>query len=443
MNHVTRTRKPGLGWVSLLVVLLLVLAACDGAGEEGMGGTGVGDDDTDAETDTDADTGDDGDAAAPEGDPLKIGMATSLSGAIALFGVANQNGAQLAVDELNNQGGVLGRPVELIVRDDQARPEEGVSQVRDLILTEEVDVVLGPVSSGVALAINEVTGERGVPFIVHTSNTDALMLEEFNEYMISVVPNTGMEARAQGVDLADSEYTQWATIAPDYEFGQNQTRTFVETIQENNDQVEIVQQQFPELGETDFQPFITSILGANPEAVYSPLFASDLVTFTRQAADLGFFDQTYFTALYETDALSELGDEFDLSGIRAYSRCPFTIDTPEMTDFVERYQEEHGRVPSDWACMAYDAVKLWAQIVEENGSEDPEEFIATVEDFEFTSLRGETYIRGVDHQAAVASYIGELVLDEELGFYVYDNLQEVPAEDIWLSEEEVLERRGD
>jgi branched-chain amino acid transport system substrate-binding protein len=443
MNHVTRTRKPGLGWVSLLVVLLLVLAACDGAGEEGMGGTGVGDDDTDAETDTD--TGDDGegDGAAPEGDPLKIGMATSLSGAIALFGVANQNGAQLAVDELNNQGGVLGRPVELIVRDDQARPEEGVSQVRDLILTEEVDVVLGPVSSGVALAINEVTGERGVPFIVHTSNTDALMLEEFNEYMISVVPNTGMEARAQGVDLADSEYTQWATIAPDYEFGQNQTRTFVETIQENNDQVEIVQQQFPELGETDFQPFITSILGANPEAVYSPLFASDLVTFTRQAADLGFFDQTYFTALYETDALGELGDEFDLSGIRAYSRCPFTIDTPEMTDFVERYQEEHGRVPSDWACMAYDAVKLWAQIVEENGSEDPEEFIATVEDFEFTSLRGETYIRGVDHQAAVASYIGELVLDEELGFYVYDNLQEVPAEDIWLSEEEVLERRGE
>jgi branched-chain amino acid transport system substrate-binding protein len=439
MKHATRTRRPGIGWVSLLVVLLLTLAACNGgAGEEGLGGTTPGDDDG-ADTDTDTD----GDAAAPEGEPLKIGMATTLSGAIALFGVANQNGAQLAVDELNANGGVLGRPVELIVRDDQARPEEGVSQARDLILTEEVDMLLGPVSSGVALAINEVTGERGVPFIVHTSNTDALMIEEFNEYMVSVVPNTGMEARAQGVDLADSEYTQWATIAPDYEFGQNQTRSFVETIQENNDQVEIIQQQFPELGETDFQPFITSILGANPEAVYSPLFASDLVTFTRQAADLGFFDQVYFTALYETDALSELGDEFDLSGIRAYSRCPFTIDTPQMTDFVERYNEEHGRVPSDWACMAYDAVKLWAQVVEENGSEDPEEFVAAVEDFEFTSLRGETYIRGVDHQAAVASYIGELVLDEELGFYVYDNLQEVPAEDIWLSEEEITERRGE
>jgi branched-chain amino acid transport system substrate-binding protein len=368
-------------------------------------------------------------------------MATTLSGAIALFGVANQNGAQLAVDELNAAGGVLGRPVELIVRDEQARPEEGVAQARDLIISEEVDVLLGPVSSGVALAITEVTGERGVPFIVHTSNTEALMTEEFNPYLVSVVPNTGMEARAQGVDLADSGFTQWATIAPDYEFGQRQTATFVETVQENNASVNVVAEQWPELGETDFQPFITSLIGSGAEAVYSPLFATDLVTFTRQAEDLGFFDRTYFTALYETDALRELGDEYDLDGIRAYSRCPFTIDTPQMSEFVESYADTYDDVPSDWACMAYDAVMLWAQVVEANGTEDPEEFAETVGGFEFTSLRGDVYVRDIDHQASVPSYIGELQLDEDLGFYVYTNLQTVPAEDIWLSEEEIQSSR--
>lgn len=429
--------------LALVAVLGLLAAGCGGeeplldVAEDGEDGTEP------AQTDEPAETAEpDPDVTAPEGDPLKIGMATSLSGAIALFGVANQNGAQMAVDDLNEAGGVLGRPVELIVRDDEARPEEGVAQARDLILTEEIDMLLGPVSSGVALAITEVAREREIPFIVHTSNTDALMHGAFHEYMVSVVPNTGMEARAQGVDLAESEYTRWATIAPDYEFGQNQTGTFVDTITEMNPDVEIIEQQWPELGETDFQPFITAILGAEPDAVYSPLFASDLVTFTRQAADLGFFDSDiYFTALYETDALAELGNEFDLEGVRAYSRCPFTIDTPQMTDFRERYTERYDTPPSDWACMVYDAVMLWAQIVEENGSEDAAAFAETAGGFEFTSLRGDTYIRDVDHQAAVGSYISELTFDEELGVYVFAEAEPVPAEDIWLSEEEVLATR--
>ena len=436
MRTHTTTRGNTRRWLALLLTLLLVTAGCASGGEVGDGaGAGAGDA-------SDAAGGiEPADGEGPQGDPLKIGMATTLSGAIALFGVANQDGAQLAVDELNAAGGVLGRPVELIVRDDQAEPEAGAQIARDLIIEDEVDVLLGPVSSGVALAITEVSKERKVPFIVHTSNTQALMVENFQPYMVSVVPNTGMEARAQGVDLADSGFTKWATIAPDYEFGRAQTGTFVDTITAENPDVEIIEQQWPELGETDFQPFVTAILSKKPEAVYSPLFAGDLVTFTRQAANFGFFDQTEFTALYETDALTELGDEVDLSGIRAYSRCPFTIDTPQMKEFVTAYQEAYDRVPSDWACMAYDAVKLWAQVVEENGSEDADQFVEAVEGHEFNSLRGDFEIRAIDHQAAVPSYIGELQFDDELGMYVYANLVTVPAEEIWLSEEEVEEAR--
>jgi branched-chain amino acid transport system substrate-binding protein len=377
-------------------------------------------------------------ASAPDSDgPIKIGLATSLSGAISLFGEANRDGAQLAVDELNEAGGVLGREVELIVRDDQAAPEEGVAQARDLILSEQVDVLLGPVSSGVALAISEVSAENEVPYIVHTSNTEALTTTNFQPYYFSVVPNTGMEARAQAVDLADSEFTRWATIAPNYEFGQAQTGTFVETVQELNPDIEIVEQQWPELGESDYQAFVAAILAADPEAVYSPLFAGDLISFTRQAADLGFFDEVYFTALYETDALQELGDEYDLEGIRAYSRCPFTVDTPQMAEFVTNFEAAYDRVPSDWACMAYDAVHFWAGVVETAGSADAAAFLETAPGFEFTSLRGDISIREIDHQASVPSYIGQLTLDEERGFYVYSELQTVPAEEIWLSEDEV------
>ncbi len=425
-------------WVALTTALALVLVACDADGPL----VDVGDeDDTDTAAEDPAEAPEP-EVEGPEGEPLKIGLVAALSGGAALFGVAAQNAAQLAVDELNEAGGVLGRPVEFVARDSQARPEEGVSQARDLILSEEIDMLLGPVSSGVALAITELAHEHEIPFIVHTSNTEALTNEEWHPYFASVVPNTGMEARAQGVDLAESGYTQWATISPDYEFGQRQTGTFVETITELNPDVEILQQQWPELGESDLDPFITSILGSGADAVYSPLFAGDLITFTRQAHDLGFFDRVYWTALYETDALQELGDEVDLEGVRAYSRCPFTIDTAQMADFVDRYMDRYDLVPSDWACMAYDAVMLWAQVVEAAGSADGQAFADNVAGFEFTSLRGETYIRDVDHQAAIGSYISELTWSDEFGMYIYPTAVPVPAEDIWLSEEEVLQARN-
>lgn len=426
-------------WVALTTALALVLVACDADGPL----VDVGDeDDTDTAAEDPAEAPEP-EVEGPEGEPLKIGLVAALSGGAALFGVAAQNAAQLAVDELNEAGGVLGRPVEFVARDSQARPEEGVSQARDLILSEEIDMLLGPVSSGVALAITELAHEHEIPFIVHTSNTEALTNEEWHPYFASVVPNTGMEARAQGVDLAESGYTQWATISPDYEFGQRQTGTFVETITELNPDVEILQQQWPELGESDLDPFITSILGSGADAVYSPLFAGDLITFTRQAHDLGFFDRVYWTALYETDALQELGDEVDLEGVRAYSRCPFTIETAQMEDFVERYMDRYDTVPSDWACMAYDSVMLWAQVVEETGDPSGQAFADTVGGFEFESLRGDSYIRDVDHQAAVGSYISELTWSDEYDMYIYETAEPVPAEDIWLSEDEVLETRGE
>lgn len=156
----------------LLVVLAMLAAACGGGGVE-SGGTGTEGDAAAVEESAAAEGTAEAGGAAAEGEPIVIGMATSLSGSIALFGEANRNGAQLAVDELNEAGGVLGRPLELIVRDDQAQPEEGVSIARDLIIDDGVSALLGPVSSGVALAISEVAEERKVPFLLHTSNSEA------------------------------------------------------------------------------------------------------------------------------------------------------------------------------------------------------------------------------------------------------------------------------
>ena len=385
-----------------------------------------------------------GDDEESDEGPVKIALITDSSGAVASFGKANINGVRLAVDELNADGGVAGRKVQLITRDSKATPETGVQLTRDAILRDKVSAIFGPVSSGVAVAMTDVAERFKTPIFFHTANTQALTGENFHKYAFQVTPNTTMEGRANAIDLAETEYRRWAIIAPDYEFGHAQSEAFEEKLKELNPDAKVVKRVFPELGETDQTPFITSVLAAKPDAVYGALFAGDLLAFTKQAKPLGFFDRTFFTSLYDTDALSALGKGSPI-GVRGYSRAPFfAIDSPSIDDFVKRYRDRFNAYPSDWAIMAYDAVKLWAQGVEESEGVDADGVVEALEGASFESLRGEVTIREVDHQASVPVFSGEVAPDDEVGFPTYENPKSIPGDEVWLSEDEVraLQEKG-
>lgn len=379
-------------------------------------------------------TGEEGDSG---GGPIKVALITDSAGATSLFGVANINGARMAVDELNEAGGVLGREVELIVRDSKSTPELGVQLTRDAILQDDASAIFGPVSSAVAVAMTEVAKQNQTPIFFHTSNTQTLTAQYFHEYAFMVGPNTTMEGRGNAIALADSPYRRWAVIAPDYEFGHLQSEAFTTKLQELNPDVEIVKSVYPPLGETDYTSYITSLLAARPDAVYGALFAGDLIAFTRQAQPLGFFDEVFFTSLYETDALQALGADAP-EGVRGYSRAPFfAIESEHIDDFVTRYRDRYGIYPSDWAIMAYDAVKLWAAGVEEAGSTEPDALVEALEGYRFDSLRGPVTIRPIDHQASVPVYSGTVQMDPEVGFATWTDVRVIPGEEVWLSEQEV------
>lgn len=384
--------------------------------------------------------GDESDGASQG--PVKVALITDSAGATSLFGTSNINGARMAVDEINEAGGVLGEDVELLARDSKGDPEIGVQLARDAVLQDEVSAIFGPVSSAVAVAMTEVAKQNQTPIFFHTSNTQTLTAENFHEYAFQVGPNTTMEGRGNAIALADEPYKRWAVIAPDYEFGHLQSDAFIEKLQELNPDVEIVKKVYPALGETDFTSFITSVLASEPDAVYGALFSGDLIAFTTQAAPLGFFDEVFFTSLYETDALQALGEEAP-EGVRGYSRAPFfAIDSPEIDEFVASYRDRYGVYPSDWAIMAYDAVKLWAEGVEEAGSLDPDELVDALEGYEFGSLRGPVTIRPEDHQASVPVYSGIVTADPEVGFPTWTDVEEIAGEEVWLSVEEVQALQG-
>lgn len=380
--------------------------------------------------------------------PIKVAMVNTSTGGAALYGLAGIEGAKIAVAELNAAGGVLGRKVEMIVRDDAAKPDVGAREIRDVILREEVAAVFGPVSSGVLLAMSEVARENKTILIAHTSNTERAFVERGHRYIFSVVPNTFIEGSAMGQYMAQKPYKKYMIIGPDYEFGHIQAEAFERRLKENKKDVEIVGKLWPKLGETDFTSYITAIIAAKPDAVYGNLFGSDLIAFTKQAKGYDFFKKFPFAALYDVDTLQGLGKDA-VEGVIGYERGPFHVirklaPSQRFEDFITKYRAATSKYPSTWAINAYDGVMAWAKAVKKANTIDTEKVVDALEGLELDSLRGPgRYIRKVDHQANVGSYIGVVAWDKSIPeFAIWKDATYIPGDKVWRSEAEVLDVRA-
>jgi branched-chain amino acid transport system substrate-binding protein len=379
--------------------------------------------------------------------PIKIAMVNTSTGGAALYGLAGIEGAKIAVAELNAGGGLLGRKVELILRDDGAKADVGARETRDVILREEVAVVFGPVSSGVLLAMSEVAKENKTILIAHTSNTERAFVEKGHRYIFSVVPNTFIEGSAMGQYMAKKPYKKYMIIGPGYEFGYIQGEAFERRLKENKKDAEIIGKLWPKLGETDFTSYITAIIAAKPDAVYGNLFGSDLIAFTKQAKGYDFFKKFPFAALYDVDTLQGLGKDV-VEGVIGYERGPFHLirklaPSTRFEEFIKKYRAATGKYPSTWAINAYDAVMTWAKAVKKANTIETEKVVDALEGLELDSLRGPgRYIRKVDHQANVGSYIGVVAWDKNFpDFAIWKDGSYIPGDKVWRSESEVLEVR--
>src|SRR5436309_9062565 len=157
-------------------------------------------------------------ASAAYGQTVKIGTATALTGLGALIAKAGVVGMEIAVEDLNKRGGLLGRKVELIVRDSKLRPEIGARELKELVLNEKIDLAIGPVSSGVGLAMSEVAKEHKVPICMHTANTERMTVERGHRYIFQLVPNTFMEGTMVATRAAErKEWKRYVVIGPDYD----------------------------------------------------------------------------------------------------------------------------------------------------------------------------------------------------------------------------------
>jgi branched-chain amino acid transport system substrate-binding protein len=356
--------------------------------------------------------------------PIKVGVPLPLSGPPALFGEPASKGAQMYVDELNAKGGVLGRKVELLIRDSKADANEAVRVSRELILKENVDFLMGTLTSAEGPAVSVVAKENKIVFIAPIPKTDQLTAaDKLHPYVFRVAANTTMEGRSAAEIVAKWPVTKIATIAFDYAYGQDVTRSFVEHIKRLKPGVEIVDQQWPKLGEQDYNPFINAQMAKKPEAVVSSIWGGFFVTFSKQAKALGYFDaiKYNFIGLGEAgspETTKSMGADYPV-GIWGNSYDAFYWeDNPgphkDYTARLSKYLKDE--YPSSWAIQGYIGMAFLVEAIKKAGSTDSDKVSKALLGLTIDTPIGKQTLREKDHQANRGQLYGKTVKDPKYNF---------------------------
>jgi len=375
--------------------------------------------------------------------PIKIGLAGDLSGAAASIGQAWADALKMGADEINAAGGILGRKIALSIRDTEFKVDVGIREAKDLVLREKVNFLLGGISSGVSLAVStSVSKEYKVIQIASVANTHRQTVELFQRYFFQVVPNTFMEGRAAATVAAKQQaWKTYYTIGYDYEFGRMQAGAFVDTIKKLRPDVKIVGQHWPPVGETDYTPYITSMLAAKPDVVYSNLFEAGLAGFVKQALPYGFFQKVKFVSFADVSSMMAVPEMPE--GVLGYTRGEFYCENlPALKKFTEAFHQRYKYYPVSYAVMGYDSLFVLKRAIEKAGTIETEAVVKALEGLSYEGLRGKFTIRALDHQADVPEYVGWTVKDPKYPFVILKDIVKVPGSQIMFTEDEVHQMRA-
>lgn len=378
--------------------------------------------------------------AAGAAEPVRIGEINSYSRLPAFTG-PYRNGWQLAVEEINAAGGVLGRPLEVISRDDNATPGDAVRIAGELVSRDRVVMLAGTFLSNIGLAVADFANRKKIMFIAAEPLSDALTWSKGNRYTFRLRPNTSMQAAMLAEEAAKLPATRWATIAPDYKYGQDFVAAFKAALVRRKPDVEFVAEQWPTLFKIDAGAEARALLNAQPDAIFNATFGSDLAKFVREGRLLGLFDgRDVVSALSgEPEYLDALGAEAPEGWI--VTGYPwYAIKTPEHVRFVAAYKARFNDYPRLGSVVGYNTFKAIAAIIDKAGSTDTAKMIAAAEGITIDSPTGPFSFRAIDHQATMGAYVGRIALRDGKGIMV--DWRYADGADYLPGDAEVLKLRG-
>lgn len=385
-------------------------------------------------------------AVFAEANPIKLGAMFISSGKVGGYGIHARQAIQLAVDEINSNGGILGRKLEALVEDTQLKKEVVAALADKFIKEDQVDFLMGPTSSGLAMTLTEIAKENKKILIATQAAADSLTGEKLHPFIYSTLSNAMMHARSGAYLLASKPYKRYMCIGPDYSYGHSSWNLFKAKLQELNPGVEIVGELFPKFFSTDYANYIKQIQDVKPDMVWSPLWGEDAVNFIRQALPTGLFNEVKFAfpCAGALEVLVPMGKDMP-DGIYVSSRYFFTSPDSSMNrDFVKAYHERYNVYPDYMAGETYAGVYFIKAAVERTGGTDADKIIAAVdrEPLAWETPEGWKIMRPEDHQVMEDCLWGLTAYSEKYGFSIPGSFDAIQGEQIGRSAEELAELKG-
>ncbi|WP_370688670.1 ABC transporter substrate-binding protein [Roseomonas sp. GC11] len=367
--------------------------------------------------------------------PIRIGEINSYTSNPA-FTLPYRNAMQLAVEQLNAEGGVLGRPLELITRDDAGRPQDAVRLAGELVNDQKVDVLAGAYLSNVGLALGEYAAQNRKLYVGGEPLTDAMVWEKGNRYTFRLRPSTYMQAAILAEEAAKLPAKRWVTVAPNYEFGQSAVKWFRQLLTARRPDVQFVGEQWPALGRVDAGATVQALEQLKPDAIFNVLFGPDLTNFVRQGNTRGLFEKRAVASLLtgEPEYLDPLGDEAP-EGWIVTGYPGEDIALPAHKAYAAAYRARFNAKPMCGSLVGYSLIRSIAAGIARARSVETEAMVEGFRGVTFDTPVGPASYRALDQQGTLGVFVGRTALKGNAG--VMQDWRYIPGEAL-LPEEAVV-----
>jgi len=386
--------------------------------------------------------------AQPKGmTPIKIGVVHSLSGTAGVFGRYYQGGANMTAAEINNAGGILGRPIQYIFRDDRSNPEIALREARSLYLEEKVNFLIGGVVSSCIQAMLPLSLEQKKILMIDIAGATANVVNG-HRYSFASQLGSPAQGRATARYVAENrpDLTKWYIIGPDYIYGHDIYAWFWGELKKLNPKIEVLGEAWPKFGTTDFGPYVTTLMAAKPQAVFSSLWGGDWVNWLKAAVPRGYYKDLVEVAAEraQLENLMPPGELFP-DGLIINGPFPFwAIDTPMCKAFVKSYYNATGDpFPSTSSANAYMHAYLLKTAIEKVKKVDADAIVNQLEGMKMPTPAGAVIIDKCTHIMQIPQYVGVSKRVPQYPFTITDNVKAYPGESVNLTCAELEKLRAE
>ena len=362
---------------------------------------------------------------------IRLGVLYPIAGTGAVYGVPAMFGHDLAVDEINAAGGVLGQPLATFKRDTKLKPAAAAAAAKELITKDGVNVLIGGLSSAVGLAISEVARQEKVVYIATIPKTIQMTTTKLHDHVFRTASHTDFEGDAMAQIVAQLGIEKLCDIQLDYAYGHDLGAGIVRGLARHAPDVELVIELRPKLGATDYNAFISQILGAECDGITSGLWGSHFVNFAQQAKPFGLFERAKYISggeIASHEIAGQMGEDYPDNVWSNTYELWYDHHDPSHVEFQAAVAEKAGtNETAMWPVLAYIGVKFYAAAAEKAGSTDADAIAEALKGLSIDTPVGPRTISAEDHQADTGQFWGPMVKKEGVSYRVMDPITYIPA----------------